>query len=98
MVQKGTVICPKCGGILKYYDSTRRMLRSKYGRKNYILIQRLRCTKCGSVHRELPNDILPYKHYDSEIIQGVIDGTITTDTFGFEDYPCEVTMKRWKSH
>lgn len=98
MVQKGTDICPKCGGVLKYYDSTRRMVRTKHGRKTYILIRRLRCIKCCSVHRELPNDILPYKHYDSEIIQGVIEGTITSETLGFEDYPCEITMKRWKNH
>ena len=38
----------------------------------------------------------PYKQYDSEIIDGVIEGLIDSDTLGFEDYPCEMTMKRWR--
>jgi hypothetical protein len=52
---------------------------------------------CGAVHRELTDDILPYKQYEAEIIRGVLEGLITSDTFGFEDYPCEVTMVRWKA-
>lgn len=38
---------------------------------------------------------MPYKHYDCEIINGVVEGHITTDTLGYEDRPCEVTMERW---
>lgn len=41
--------------------------------------------------------IYPYKQYESEIIDGVIEGLITCDTVGFEDYPCELTMIRWKT-
>ena len=43
----------------------------------------------------MPDCLVPYKHYDSEIIVGVIDETITQDTLQFENYPCEETMKRW---
>lgn len=39
-----------------------------------------------------------YKQYESEIIAGVIEGLITCETFGYEDYPCEMTMIRWKAH
>lgn len=45
-----------------------------------------------------PRFIYPYKQYESEIITGVIEGLITCETFGYEDYPCEMTMIRWKAH
>mgnify|MGYP006982906734 CR=1 FL=1 len=38
------------------------------------------------------------QQYESEIIAGVIEGLITCETFGYEDYPCEMTMIRWKAH
>ena len=45
----------------------------------------------------LPDYILPYKHYESEIIFGVLEGLIDLDTYGYEDYPCETTMNRWRA-
>ena len=33
---------------------------------------------------------------NTNIIIGVIEGLITCETFGFEDYPCEMTMIRWR--
>lgn len=62
-----------------------------------MLIRRLRCRECGMVHRELPEFIFPYKQYEAEIIIGVIEGFITCETLGFEDYPCEMTMIRWRT-
>ena len=53
--------------------------------------------KCGVLHREIPNDLLPYKQYEVEVIKGVIEGLINCETLGFEDYPCEMTMNRWLS-
>jgi hypothetical protein len=44
----------------------------------------------------LPDFIFPYKQYEADIIIGVIEGLITCDTLGFEDYPCEMTMIRWR--
>ena len=35
-------------------------------------------------------------NYDNkDIIEGVQNGIITSESLGFEDYPCEETMKRW---
>lgn len=95
MVDSNTSKCPGCGGRLKYYDSVPRIVRMKCGHKRWIKIRRLRCGECKGVHRELPDFIFPYKHYDGEIIQGVQEGFITISTLGFEDYPSEMTMKRW---
>lgn len=87
--------CPNCGGNLKYYDKVKRTVKTKGGNKQYIKVRRFVCNACESVHRELPDFIFPYKHYDGEIIRGVKEGLITPETFGFEDYPCEMTMNRW---
>ncbi len=96
MISDNESICPKCKGTLKYYDSVKRLVRTKYGRKKNVLLRRLRCTKCHSIHRALPDFIFPYKQYEADIIIGVIEGLITGETLGFEDYPCEMTMFRWK--
>ena len=41
--------------------------------------------------------ISPYKQYEAEVIRGVLEGFITCETYGYEDYPCEMTMARWKN-
>lgn len=97
MIANGESTCPTCDGCLKYYDKVQRILRTKGRATNYVEIRRLRCVKCGAVHREIPDYILPHKQYELEVIIGVLEGLITSDTIGFEDYPCEMTMNRWRA-
>ncbi len=97
MIVNGVRRCPVCGGDVKYYDRVRRTVRTKNGKKFYSKLERVRCTRCGRIHRVVPNYILPYKHYEKEVIVGVLEGLITPETLGFEDYPCELTMQRWKN-
>ncbi|MCD8119686.1 MAG: DUF6431 domain-containing protein [Lachnospiraceae bacterium] len=97
MVSDKQSICPECGGQLKYYDKAVRVVRGRRRQTQRIKIRRLRCENCGRYHRELPDFIFPYKQYDADVIRGVCEGFITPDTIGFEDYPCEMTMKRWKA-
>ena len=89
--------CLMCGGKLKYYDSVRRIVRTKSRKSRWIIVPRYQCVGCRCIRRYLPDYIYPYKQYESEIIDGVIEGLITCDTVGFEDYPCELTMIRWKT-
>lgn len=97
MIQLGGTICPTCGGELKYYDRVRRIVRTKGRKTGHIRLRRYRCVACKAMHRELPNYIFPYKQYEVEVIRGVLSGFITSDTIGYEDYPCEMTMIRWRS-
>lgn len=90
-------ICSICGKPLKYYDSVSRVVRTKARQTRWIKIPRYRCQTCGRIHRNLPDYIFPYKQYEAELIVGVLDGLITSDTIGYEDYPCEMTMLRWKA-
>lgn len=96
MISSNDTGCPNCGGKLKHYDNVQRMVQTKGGCAKWIKIKRFRCKECGKVHRLIPDYVLPYKHYESEIIRGVVEGYISPDTYGYEDYPCEVTMNRWK--
>lgn len=89
--------CPLCSGNLKYYDSVSRIVFGRYGNKSHIKIKRYRCAKCNSIHRAIPDSIFPYKRYEADIILGVLDGNITNDILGFEDYPCERTISRWNT-
>lgn len=97
MVSSNESVCPCCGGRLKYYDNVTRVVRSKGRQTKRVRIRRLYCTECGRLHRELPCYILPYKQYEAEVVRGVQEGLITCETLGYEDYPCEMTMTRWRA-
>lgn len=95
-MSKVEVVCKKCRQAMKRYDGVERIVRRKGNKVDHIIVERYRCPKCGSIHRVLPDSLYPYKQYESDIIDGVIEGLIDSDTLGFEDYPCEMTMKRWR--
>ena len=95
MVECNKTECPECGGGLKKYDVVKRIVRTKNRETYFVKIRRLKCLDCQRIHRELPEFIFPFKQYEAEIIRGVLDGCITPDTYGYEDYPCELTMKNW---
>lgn len=89
--------CPICGGELVGYDTVERTVITKKRITYKILLLRRKCKICNKIHTELPEDIIPYKRYEAEMIYGVIEGYITPFVIGFEDYPCEATMQRWLS-
>lgn len=60
------------------------------------MIRRLSCPKCRRLHAELPDILVPRKHYAAEVIEDVVDGVSTPDDRSTEDYPCARTMQRWK--
>ena len=70
MTSSNLTICSECGGVLKYYDKVRRIVRTKGGVKCNVEVKRYRCGDCRTIHRDLPDFIFPYKHYDAEIIRG----------------------------
>ena len=97
MISSNEALCPSCGDKLAYYDSAKRIVRTKARQTRCIKIRRMRCCGCGILHRELPDSLLPYKQYEAELIRGVLEGLISSDTLGYEDYPCEATMIHWRS-
>lgn len=95
MVEVGEEVCPDCGQLLKYYDHVDRIIKTKYGKKEKLQIRRLKCNYCKSIHREITDEVIPYKHYEKEIIQGFVEGLLTSDILEFEDYPCDLTVRSW---
>ena len=88
----------KCEGgrkNLKHYDYHLKKVIRKGGIVEYIKVEKCHCRDCGSYITIYPDDILPYKQYDRDIVEGVKEGLITPDTIGFDSYPSERTMQRW---
>ena len=59
------------------------------------MIRRFRCETCHSYHNELPDCLTPYKHYETEVISGVLDEIVTPEDVDSEAYPSIQTMQRW---
>lgn len=97
MVSDDKLTCRDCSVRLKRYDRVSRVVRTKGRKTTKVSIERFRCPVCGRIHRKLPDYIFPYKQYEAEVIRGVLEGFITCETYGYEDYPCEMTMMRWKN-
>lgn len=88
--------CPDCGEILSYKD-TRRRVYLDYGHEEDILyIRRFRCDKCKRLHTELPENVVPWKHYKKDVIRDVLEGYTVEDDPIAENGPADITMKRWK--
>ena len=87
--------CPVCMEELSYRDSCKRILLQEGHERHVCIIRRMKCTKCGILHRELPDFLVPYKPYTAEVISGVLDGQVTPYDEDSADYPCEMTMHRW---
>lgn len=88
-------ICLNCGVELKHYDFVSRIVRKQNRQSEYVKVERFQCPVCKHIHRMLPDYIYPFKQYEADIIHGVLDGSITSDILEYEDYPSEMTMKRW---
>lgn len=87
--------CPICGGNLHHRDRRLRIREKEGGEVQWLKISRAQCEECHHYHSVLPDCITPYKHYETEVISGVLDGIITPDDQDAEDYPSMLTMIRW---
>ena len=65
--------CPNCKEKLKRYDTVKRIVRGKNHSKKLVAIERYKCPKCKTIHRDLSEYVYPFKHYEADIIDGVVD-------------------------
>lgn len=91
------IFCSRCGERTKYYDTVKRFVRSEYGKQRVLYVKRYICKNCRFLHRNLPDFLLPNKHYEKRIVNGFIFGSLTSEMLEYEDYPCTSTIKIWKS-
>lgn len=90
-----THTCPVCNEELRYRDSRIRIRKREGGVVDKLRIRRFYCSKCDAYHNELPDCLVPYKHYDAEVISGVLDGIVCEKDLDSEDFPSVSTMRRW---
>lgn len=79
---------------MKYRSTTKRIVKFPGGEKREILIPVLTC--CGKYRRDIPDYLVRFKHYTKETIEKVVSEDVSEDIL-YEDFPSEVTMKRWRS-
>jgi hypothetical protein len=70
-----------------------RKVKDYLGEVKRFMLRRLRCQDCLRLHTEIPDTIQPFKHYDSEAIQIVLDG----DKRAEKCVADTSTMSRWKA-
>ena len=64
------------------------------GQRKLYMINRMKCTGCGKLHRQLTDGMIKFKQYTAEVIEDAIDEVISeADPI---DYPCGGTMKHWR--
>jgi hypothetical protein len=62
------------------------------GERSKLVIRRLRCANCEKIHHELPDLLVPYKRYDAESIEGVLEEPSRDDIAADESTIC-----RWRN-
>ena len=80
--------CPKCKNLMKFRDTCNRHSKDNDSECTWYVLRRFQC--CGNTHREIPDFLFPYKHYDADVVQAAIDGD--TDGFNVD----ESTIRRWR--
>ena len=83
-------VCPECGSPLSGYDRRRRKAICQDGSVRIYLLRRLRCPRCGTLHTEIPDILIPHKHYEADVINAVRSGN---DALCPAD---DSTICRWK--
>jgi hypothetical protein len=84
--------CPLCSGAVYHRDFKSRFSKRCNGEVWQFRLRRLLCGECAKLHTEIPDIIQPFKHYDSETIQCILDG----NEGALEcDVDCS-TIRRWK--
>jgi hypothetical protein len=86
-------LCPKCRGAVRYRDNIVRKRKSMTGKISCFLLRRLKCQRCGMLHREIPVILHPNKQYDSLTIQSILDGRKEAATCAADDS----TIRRWRN-
>ena len=96
MEKNDGVICGRCKTEMKHYDFVTRVVRTGYGRKRYLRVERRYCPKCRRTVRMTPEGLYQFKQYEADIIDGFVNGSNEIFMEEFEDYPTEQTIKNWK--
>ena len=71
--------------------SKRRKRINSSGESQTLVIRVIKCLNCKRIHHELPDILVPYKRYDMESIEAVINEGTSLDVAADDS-----TISRWK--
>lgn len=60
--------CPVCGGRLFVHGTCKRKVKDETEQVQELRLRVLECKECGHTHRELPEELVPYKRYSAEAL------------------------------
>ena len=83
--------CPCCTGDLGVIGSRKRIWTRSSGERHRLIIRRMKCALCSRIHHELPDLLVPFKHYDAESIEGACSDPPRSDIAADES-----TLLRWR--
>ena len=84
-------VCPICGEVLVVIGSRKRKVIESGNNARTLIIRRLRCTSCRTIHHELPDMVMPYKRHCADTVEKIISGE-TKDLICYES-----TMRRLRA-
>lgn len=84
---------PCCGEKCNIIGSRKRIYIEATGEKKELRIRRLRCSNCRRIHHELPDFLVPHKHYES----ACVEQTLTEEPVAFDVAADNATLQRWKA-
>ena len=69
--------CPHCSSELRRNGWRKRVSTGMDGIRHTYLLRRLICRRCGRIHHELPDFMVPYKRYEVQVIESAINGDLS---------------------
>jgi len=79
-----------------FRDTCIRYGRNVESKRHQYVIRRLHCPPCNAIHREIPDILFPYKHYETDVIQAAIDGV--TDGLAADESTIQRWKRQWRKH
>lgn len=84
--------CPICFSEMRIIGSRDRKATENDGSQQVYVIRRLRCTRCGKIHHELPDLLIPYKRHRAEKIEEIVSNMHSDDTL---EQTTTRRLKKW---
>ena len=97
-MRRGEIKCALCNGPLKVHGSYSRKVIDEEGKRQNGWITQGCCAVCKKYPALLPDFIMPYKHYETAVVERSIWRAYEEKEQGLSECPAdESTIRRWLS-
>jgi hypothetical protein len=96
MIDSGEALCPICGGLLKLHGSYPRCIIDKGENAHHGWIAQGYCAASNKYHSLIPSFVLPYRHYEAEVIEETLTDYEESGDISLLESPVNnSTLYRW---